>query len=237
MRWLATACAVLALALWAAPHVAAQAGAEGGRALYLEACAACHGEDARGRPARGPSLVGVGAQSADFYVSTGRMPLADPDDQPVRAPPSYSRESRRALIDYVASLGGPAIPRVDPAHGSIAEGKALFTESCGGCHQVVAQGGIVPPDGVAPPLQRADATTIVEAIRVGPYTMPSFSEAQIDAREAESLARYVLSTRHPEDRGGWGIGNIGPVPEGMAAWLLAGVALLLVIRVLGKRAP
>jgi len=47
----------------------------------------------------------------------------------------------------------------------------------------------------------------------------------------------VLSTRHPPDRGGWGIGNIGPIPEGMVAWLLAGAALLIIARLLGERRP
>jgi ubiquinol-cytochrome c reductase cytochrome c subunit len=46
----------------------------------------------------------------------------------------------------------------------------------------------------------------------------------------------VRASRHPDDRGGWGIGNIGPVPEGMIAWLLAGLVLLGVVRLLGERA-
>ena len=215
----------------------AQAQTRDGRALYLEACAACHGEDARGSGDRGPGLIGVGARSADFYLSTGRMPLDQPDDEPVRAPPAYSAAARRALTDFVGSLGGPGIPAVDPASGSLREGKELFTDHCAGCHQVVARGGIVAPSGIAPPLQQADAKTVVEAIRVGPYTMPAFSRREIDERQAASIARYVLSTRHPVDRGGWGIGNIGPVPEGMVAWLLAGTALLIVTRALGKRFP
>jgi quinol---cytochrome-c reductase cytochrome c subunit len=67
--------------------------------------------------------------------------------------------------------------------------------------------------------------------------MPHFSEAQISNAEANSIARYVLSVRHPDDAGGWGIGHIGPVPEGMVAWLLAGTVLVLFTRILGKRTP
>jgi ubiquinol-cytochrome c reductase cytochrome c subunit len=47
----------------------------------------------------------------------------------------------------------------------------------------------------------------------------------------------VQSIKHPEDRGGWGIGRIGPIPEGMVAWLLAAAALLLIARLLGERIP
>ena len=50
-----------------------------------------------------------------------------------------------------------------------------------------------------------------------------------------SLARYIRSTQHPDDLGGWGIGRIGPIPEGMVAWLLAAAALLLIARLLGER--
>jgi ubiquinol-cytochrome c reductase cytochrome c subunit len=37
------------------------------------------------------------------------------------------------------------------------------------------------------------------------------------------------------NEGGWGIGNLGPVPEGMIAWLLALAALLCVARLIGIR--
>jgi len=163
------------------------------------------------------------------------MPLAHPDDEPVRNPPAFERAQRKALIDYVASFGGPPVPATDPAEGSISQGQRLFADSCSGCHQIVGRGGIVPPSGVAPPLQKATATQIAEAIRIGPYTMPRFDELHLDDREVASIASYVVSTRDPADRGGWGIGHIGPVPEGMVAWLLAGVALLLVVRLLGER--
>jgi ubiquinol-cytochrome c reductase cytochrome c subunit len=225
------AVAVIVVLLALAPAASAQDGKE----LFEEACSACHGQDLRGVPGRGPALRGVGARSADFYVQTGRMPLADPHDEPVRNPPAYDARRRQALVDYVASFGGPPVPAVKPERGSIAQGRRLFADACAGCHQVVAQGGIVPPSGVAPPLAPADATAIAEAIRVGPYLMPAFDERRLDDREVDSIVRYVLSARAPHDRGGWGIGHIGPVPEGMVAWLIGGVAVLLVARLLGER--
>jgi ubiquinol-cytochrome c reductase cytochrome c subunit len=72
-------------------------------------------------------------------------------------------------------------------------------------------------------------------VRVGPYLMPRFSEREIDRHALDSIAAYVLSTRRLPDKGGWGIGNIGPIPEGMVAWLLAGTALLIVARLIGER--
>ena len=237
MLAVAVVCAGLAVASFASPP---RAGAQEdqvaqGRGLFLEGCSACHGDDARGVPGKGPSLIGVGALSANFYVETGRMPLDQPKDEPVRSPPAYSRAAREAIIAYVASLGGPGVPRVDVSRGNVAEGKRTFTEHCAGCHQAVARGGVLPPEGVAPPLQEASATQVVQAIRIGPFTMPRFSSADISSREAESLAKFVVSTRDPDNRGGWGIGNIGPVTEGMVAWLLAGTALVIILRLLGTR--
>jgi ubiquinol-cytochrome c reductase cytochrome c subunit len=87
-----------------------------------------------------------------------------------------------------------------------------------------------------PPLTEATPTQLAEAVRIGPYLMPAFDERQIDARTLDSIALYVQTVvKHPDDRGGWGLGNVGPIPEGMVAWLLAGGVLLLVARLIGER--
>jgi ubiquinol-cytochrome c reductase cytochrome c subunit len=177
----------------------------------------------------------VGALAADFYLRTGYMPLGDPSDQPTRRPVEFSDREVRALVDYVASLArGPAIPRPRPEDGNLAEGQQLFTEHCAGCHQVVARGGFVTGARV-PPLEDASATQVAEAVRTGPYLMPRFSKRQISDPELDSLIAYVDSTKDPPDRGGWGIGNIGPVPEGMVTWLIAAAALVLMCLVIGER--
>jgi ubiquinol-cytochrome c reductase cytochrome c subunit len=219
----------------ASPNAADQALAQRGRDLYAQSCVGCHGEDLTGRKGQGPTLRGVGAAAVDFYLSTGRMPLADPTDEPVRADPAFSKRDIAALVAYVAGFGGPAIPAVDPGRGDVARGKEAFTDRCAGCHQVVARGGIVT-GAFVPALTDATPRQIAEAVRVGPYLMPKFGEKQIDQQELDDIAAYVVAMRHPDDRGGWGIGNIGPVPEGLVAWLLAGVVLLGVVRVLGERA-
>jgi ubiquinol-cytochrome c reductase cytochrome c subunit len=65
--------------------------------------------------------------------------------------------------------------------------------------------------------------------------MPRFGEGELTDTEVNSLARYIQSIQHPDNLGGWGIGRIGPIPEGMVAWLLAAAALLLIARLLGER--
>jgi len=231
--------AALALALGALLAAAAPASAAGpdGRALFRGSCASCHGLDGRGVPGSGPSLQRAGAQAADFYLRTGRMPLANPSDPPVRTPPLFTDAQITALTAYVASLGaGPPIPPVDLVHADLSAGRRAFTDHCAGCHQVLARGGIVT-GAIAPPLQQATPTEVAQAVRIGPYLMPRFTRRQIDDRTLADIAAYVQWTKHPDDRGGWSIGNIGPIPEGLVAWFIGLLALLVVIRLIGERSP
>ncbi|HEY7966600.1 MAG TPA: c-type cytochrome [Solirubrobacteraceae bacterium] len=207
-----------------------------GRALFLDSCASCHGLQARGIPGRAPSLRGVGAQAADFYLETGRMPLASPRQQPTRTRPAFPPQQIRALIAYVASFGGPTIPTVSPLSGSLSGGQQLFALDCAGCHTIQARGGVVT-GAFVPALTPSTPRQIAEAIRIGPYAMPPFGPGQLSSAEIDAIARYVASTNRPQNPGGWDIGRIGPITEGMAAWLLAVVALLLIARLLGERAP
>jgi ubiquinol-cytochrome c reductase cytochrome c subunit len=100
---------------------------------------------------------------------------------------------------------------------------------------VVTQGGVVTGARV-PPLNQATPVEIAEAVRIGPYVMPSFSRADISDAELNSLIRYVESVgQRPPDPGGWGIGHIGPIPEGMVTWMIAAVVLVAMCIVLGTR--
>ena len=243
----------LAAALAAAPGAPAQTGdrVREGKNLYGRYCIACHGANGAGvsssrvgfGPGRhetvqrgmGPSLRGVGALSADFYLRTGYMPLHDPYDQPRRSRPAFGERDIRALVAYVASLGnGPAIPEPHPDRGSLSQGLKLFTDHCAGCHQVVAEGGYVT-GAVAPPLEDATPTQVAQAIRIGPYVMPRFSVRELTPHEVDSIVRYVEYAKHPDDRGGWAIGHLGPVPEGLVTWFIAAAVLVAVCIVLGKR--
>jgi ubiquinol-cytochrome c reductase cytochrome c subunit len=220
--------------------------AQWGAELYAANCAACHGSRGEGlKPGgklqsglligAGPSLRGVGALAADFYLRTGYMPLHSAFDQPRRSHVLFSDPQIRALVAYVASLGkGPAIPKPQPDRGNLADGQQLFTEHCAGCHQVVAEGGYVT-GAVAPPLEDATSTQVAEAVRIGPYLMPRFSAKQISDRQLDSIVRYVQYAKHPDDRGGWAIGHLGPVPEGLVTWLIAAVVLVAVCVLIGER--
>lgn len=243
----AAAAALGALVLWLAPAFAPAQGdgsasggtadselAQRGRNLFVEGCSTCHGMDARGIPGRGPSLRGVGGAAADFYLSTGRMPLSYPSEEPLRSKPRYSDAQIAALVAYVESFGGPPVPDVSPDFAQLSRGQELFTASCAGCHAISGAGGVAT-GAAAPPLWEATPTQVAEAVRTGPYVMPRFGPKDLDRGDINALAAYVEYTKHPDNAGGWSIGRIGPVPEGMVAWLLAAVALLLVARIIGER--
>ena len=210
------------------------AAAGSGAGLYGASCIECHGAQGSGIAGRGPSLRGVGARAADFYLRTGYMPLASPHDQPRRSRVRFSPRELAQLVAYVASFGGgPRIPRPDPASGNLAEGQRLFLDHCAGCHQIDAEGGYVT-NAVAPALDKAAPVEIAEAVRTGPYLMPHFSEKQISDDELNSIIRYVQYAKHPDDRGGWSLGHVGPVPEGLVTWLVA-ILLIATCAVIGQR--
>ena len=76
---------------------------------------------------------------------------------------------------------------------------------------------------------------IAEAVRIGPYVMPEFSTKAITNHQLDSIIRYVDWAKHPDNHGGWSIGDIGPVPEGLVTWFLAAVLLVAICVVVGKR--
>jgi len=50
---------------------------QAGQILYNGHCASCHGIGGVG--SKGPELLNVGPAAVDFFLSTGRMPLASPN--------------------------------------------------------------------------------------------------------------------------------------------------------------
>jgi len=226
MRWLVLIGAFLLLA--------GAASADDGKQLFGRYCAKCHGPDAHGT-SRGPALLGVGALAADFYLRTGYMPLKETGQQPRRSRLLLAPAEIDALVRYVASLGhGPGVPHPHPERGSTSEGMTLFRSHCAGCHQIVGEGGYVT-DAVPPALGDATPTQIAEAVRIGPYVMPKFTTKAISNAQLDSIIRYVRYAQHPDNRGGWALGNIGPVPEGLVSWFIAGTALLATCLLIGKR--
>ena len=210
---------------------------EEGRKLFAVGCGSCHGLNAEGIPDKGPSLIGVGAAAVDFQVSTGRMPAQQPGPQMPRKTPVYNAKEIARLSAYVASLGpGPSIPvREDYAtaelsDAEIAEGGELFRTNCASCHNVVGKGGALTWGKDAPPLNEATPRQMYEAMLTGPAQMPVFSDQVITPHNKRQIIGYLDTIENEPSRGGFSLGGLGPVPEGLAAWII-GIGVLVIIAV------
>jgi ubiquinol-cytochrome c reductase cytochrome c subunit len=200
-----------------------------GRALFVANCASCHGLDAAGRN-NAPSLVGVGPASVDFQVGTGRMPLEATGPQAPQTKNRFTEDQIRQLAAYVGSLGpGPAIPsaeEVDPAKGDASRGAAIFRTNCAMCHNFAGKGGALTRGKYAPNLDGTTPTHIFEAMLTGPQSMPVFDDQTLPPQDKRDIIAYLKTTEEQPTPGGFSLGFIGPVNEGLVAWVVGLAALI-----------
>jgi len=200
-----------------------------GAALFRVTCASCHGLNAQGTSA-GPALIGVGAAAVDFQVSTGRMPGKDFGPENPRKPVVFTTAQIHQLADYIASLGGgPAIPsaaQVSPVGANLALGQSLFTTDCAQCHNFAGAGGALTNGKYGPSLNRSTPTQMYEAMLTGPEAMPVFSDTTLSPALKRDIIGYVTAVRAEPNPGGFSLGRIGPVTEGLVAFL-GGIAILV----------
>jgi ubiquinol-cytochrome c reductase cytochrome c subunit len=209
-----------------------------GKALFLVGCSSCHGQNGEGIQTErgnqyGPPLVGVGAAAVDFQVGTGRMPMAQPGVQALRKPPVYDKDEIEALAAYVASLGpGPAVPEKSEydvsgaTNDQIVRGGEFFRTNCTACHNFAGSGGALPRGRFAPKLTGVSEKHIFEALLTGPQQMPVFGNGVLSPEDKRDIIAYLKKNEDTPAYGGFSIGSLGPVSEGMFAWL-AGIGSLV----------
>ncbi|WP_430496692.1 cytochrome bc1 complex diheme cytochrome c subunit [Micromonospora trifolii] len=201
-----------------------------GKALFDVSCVTCHGRNAQGVEGRGPSLIGVGAASVEFQVSSGRMPLARQEAQAHRKPPVFNDEQTRQLAQYIQELGGgPVVPDGDDLRedGNIASGGELFRINCSQCHAFGGGGGALSSGKFAPSLHPATDRQIYAAMLSGPQNMPVFGDNQLRPEQKADIIAYIQETlKHDQDPGGLNLGRYGPSTEGLAIFLVGIVALV-----------
>ena len=211
-----------------------------GQALFAANCSSCHGAEANGKIGVAPNLQGLGAGTVDFWVSTGRMPLANLSVQAIRKPPRFNRIQTLEIAAWVQSLTpgqGTKVPVVNTATADLEAGNTLFTLNCAACHTISGAGDALAEGAFAPSLHLATPTQVVEAIRSGPGNMPRFGPGNITNTEARDIAAYVTRVlQHPNNAGGAGLGGVGPVGEGFVGLLIGVGVLMLVCFWIGDRA-
>jgi len=210
---------------------------ERGEELFVEGCSSCHGAEGGGTE-QGPALLEAGEAAAYYYLSTGRMPLANSTEQPRRKEPAYDEDEIDALVAYVGTLGeGPPVPDLLViSRAERAEGGELYRENCQPCHSASGAGGPLSYGRAAPQLAPATPLQVAAAVRAGPGQMPVFGPDVLDDADVRALAAYVEYLDDPADPGGLPLGRTGPVAEGFVAWCLGMVALLGIVAWIGTRA-
>lgn len=213
-----------------------------GRELFLVGCAFCHGQNGEGLRTLngnqlGPTLVGVGAAAVDFQVGTGRMPMAQPGQQVPAKLGVYNDEEVAQLAAYVASLApGPAIPAesdysvaglsADERENALVNGGQIFLTNCTACHNFDGAGGAAPRGSSAPSIRGVEPRYIYEAMLTGPQSMDTFSNGNLSPEEKRDVIAYVGSLEDTPGYGGFSMGSMGPVSEGLFAWLVGIGALV-----------
>lgn len=224
-----------------------------GKDLYDVACITCHGVNLQGVKDRGPSLVGTGAGATYFQVHSGRMPMLSNSAQAPRKTPRYSEQQTLALAAYVAANGGgPDIVwnedgsiameslrganydgQIDPA--DVARGSDLFRLNCASCHNFTGRGGALSGGKYAPVLDPANEQEIYQAMLTGPQNMPKFSDRQLTPDEKKDIIAFIKASKETPSPGGWSLGGLGPVAEGMFMWLVGIVVLVAAALWIGSR--
>ena len=215
----------------ASAPAAAQQDVTAGKELFDANCSSCHGLDAQGTD-QAPSLVGAGAAAVYFQMSTGRMPAKEVGAENNRGPVKFTEQQIYAIADYVASLGGgPAIPtaeQVSTEGADTARGSQLFNANCAQCHGFAGAGGALTYGKNAPAMTQATPTQIYTAMLTGPEAMPVFSDGVLSPQAKRDIIAYITETRVEPNPGGFSLGRVGPVTEGLVIWF-GGLGFLVLI--------
>ncbi|ROQ40880.1 menaquinol-cytochrome c reductase cytochrome c1 subunit precursor [Frondihabitans sp. PhB188] len=203
-----------------------------GQKLFAANCATCHNMSGSGTT-EGPSLIGVGAAAVDFQVGTGRMPAAANGPQALEKPVQFTNEQIQAMAAYVASLGtGPSEPQSKylKENGNAANGAELFRINCAMCHNVAGAGGALTEGKFAPSLKGVSSKHIYEAMLTGPQNMPVFNDMNITPQDKADIITYLKYLEKNPSPGGFQLGDLGPVSEGLFIWIF-GLGAIVAITV------
>ncbi len=113
-----------------------------GRTLYEENCGGCHGESGRG-----DFGLPLNLQSFLVIADTGYLIRSMRYGRPIRGMPAYAEDLKpaqmRAIAAYIKSWQfQPSLELPAPLrNGNAANGQALFTGLCTGCHGLDGRGG------------------------------------------------------------------------------------------------
>ncbi len=211
-----------------------------GQALFASNCSSCHGREANGSTGVAPNLQGLGAGTVDFWVSTGRMPLANASIEPVRKPPRFNRLQTLEIAAWVQSLtpgvgtqvpdrqhrGPPTSRPATPSSPSTA--RPATPSPVQGTRWPRAPSPRASIWPLRPRWSKPSGRVRATCPTSGPATSPT-------PRHGTSPPTSPACIQHPANPGGFGLGGIGPVGEGFVGLLLGVGGLMLVCFWIGNR--
>jgi ubiquinol-cytochrome c reductase cytochrome c subunit len=153
----------------------------------------------------------------------------------------FTPEEVDAIGAFIQSRGGgPQTPEErgealrgeDPARGG-----ELFRLNCSACHNFTGRGGALSSGKFAPELDGVSEEQLYTAMLTGPQNMPKFSDRQLTPEEKEDIIAYIKSvTDGNNNPGGAPLGGLGPVSEGLIAFIVGIAALIGVTLWIGAKA-
>jgi ubiquinol-cytochrome c reductase cytochrome c subunit len=197
-------------------HSFAPSGAE----TYTTNCAPCHGNDGEG------SDIAPSVKAAGFPELVEPKVTEGGGGMPVFAD-LLDEQQIRDVSEYVAqSIADPMTH--DATNG---EGSDVWRLYCTPCHGATGRGGALTGEENAPTLGDVLGADVLVDVIEGPEEMPVFAGSALNERQQTAVALYVQNViADPPSPGGWGLGYLGPVPEGFFALFLGVASLVLLAR-------
>lgn len=163
--------------------------------LFLDNCAACHGEAGAGGPGypvlNDQTWLWEGTPEAIAETLTVGINAGHPDTRYAEMPVFdwLERDERRSLAGYVADLPTGKADHTGPA-------ATLFEENCAACHGDKGEGGLMvgaPSLADTAVIYGQDIASVEHTLRYGRMGVMPFWSDRLDAQEINMLALYVAN--------------------------------------------
>ena len=157
---------------------------QAGRRLYLERCAVCHGQDAKGSMAanlvRSRSVVS-GGDKALYRILVQGIPGTE-------MPPQADLEEDQVwqVISYLHSLARPGLQ--PPVPGDIDAGRQVFrTAGCAGCHRVDGEGGFWGPSLDSIAAQKTSDEIRLDILEPGSRVVEGYRSVVVETTDGQLI--------------------------------------------------
>ncbi len=98
------------------------------------------------------------------------------------------------------------------------------------CHNVAAAGGALTEGKYAPALTETSALHMYAAMVTGPQNMPVFNDMNLTTEDKRDIISALLFLQENPSPGGFSLGALGPVSEGLFIWIF-GIGGLIAVTV------